>query len=72
MGITLSLVPSDIYFQNDYWHVPIRPSHWQERLFAVIEELAVIEAHLQDDHHLKAVMSLGEPVNKALTVGVTR
>ena len=60
-GITLSVNESKIYLENTWWHVSVRPNRWPDRLFRVIEELAVVEERLEEEQHLKVAFSLGEP-----------
>ena len=56
------LVPDARYInqENDYWHVPIMPSHELKSLFPVMEEMARLEGEIADAHHVHLVLHLVE------------
>ncbi len=63
-GITLTVDPRSIYLDDRWWHVSVRPTRWPDRMFRLIEELAITEERLEEEQHLKVALSLGNPENE--------
>jgi len=61
--ISLTLDESRIHLRNDYWRIPIRPSHWPERTFAYYEELADLEDEVQTKEGIKVTTASGDPLD---------
>ncbi len=55
-GITLTVLDNQIYRENGYWRVPIRPSAPPRWIYAYYEVLAEIETELDETDHLNVML----------------
>jgi hypothetical protein len=52
-GVTIDVVDQEIRHEDDYWHVPVRPSTQPPRTFEYYDALAEVESELSEKEHLK-------------------
>ena len=62
--VTLTLDEARIHLRNDYWRIPIRPSHFPERLAPYYEELAIIEEQIEEREGLHVTVASGNALNE--------
>jgi len=55
-GVTLEVVDGEIWREDDYWHVPVRPSAQPPHTFEYYDALAEVETTLSLNAHLKVLL----------------
>lgn len=64
-GMKLEVDEADIHATEvggqTWWRVPVIPTPWPHRMFALYEALAEIEGHLQNERGLDILLFPGDP-----------
>jgi hypothetical protein len=55
-GVTLEVVDEEIWREDDYWHVPVRPSAQPPRTFEYYDALVEVETELSLKEHLEMLL----------------